>query len=929
VKFDDKNIVLKGVRTHNLKNFDISIPRGELVVITGPSGSGKSSLAFDTIYAEGQRRYVESLSSYARQFLGIMDKPDVDSIDGLSPSISIEQKTVSHNPRSTVGTTTEIYDYLRLLFARVGDVHCYECEKEISKQSSEDIVTAVLKRKQGERLMICSPIVRSRKGEFRKEIEFQIKEGFNRFLIDGDTYDLSTDDQPVLEKYKKHDISVIVDRIVVNEKSEERIKESIELALKLSGGFLDITDKDLSYNDRFSENFACPTCEISYDEIEPRLFSFNAPQGACPSCSGLGSVKGFDFHACIDTLGDDAYLADAIDLVFEKVHTHKYVVDSAEKLVKQFKISKRKKLKNFTEVEREKLGKGNTKIKGLDALIEQEFKNNIFSFSLKRHFKKFITYKECSSCGGVRLRKESLSILVNKKNIGEITNMGIEKALSFFKDVSYDGQKDMISKPILKEVLERLTFLNDVGVGYLSMDRSTSTLSGGEAQRIRLATQIGSKLTGVIYILDEPSIGLHSRDNMKLIQTLISMRDLGNTVIVVEHDLETIEHADYLVDIGPGAGEHGGEITAVGTPKQVARNKKSLTGKYMSGKLKIEIPTKRRKGNGEFIELSGATGNNLKNIDLKVPLGMLVCVTGVSGSGKSSLINSTLYPVLYNKLNKTNLKALPYKSIKNIDAIDKIIDIDQSPIGKTPRSNPATYTSIFGEIRTLYAALRESKIRGYKPGKFSFNVKGGRCEHCEGAGVLKIEMNFLPDVYVKCDECNGSRYGKDVLQVKYKGKSIADVLYMPVSEALAFFEDIPKLKRKLAIIESVGLGYIRLGQSSVTLSGGEAQRVKIATELMKVPTGKTLYILDEPTTGLHMDDVKTLLKVINELVDRGNTAIVIEHNMDVIKCADHIVDIGLEGGDKGGELIFSGSPEKLANNEISYTAKFVKEELNR
>ena len=927
--FDSKNIVLKGVRTHNLKNFEVSIPRGKLVVITGPSGSGKSSLAFDTIYAEGQRRYVESLSSYARQFLGIMDKPDVDSIDGLSPSISIEQKTVSHNPRSTVGTTTEIYDYLRLLFARVGDVHCHVCGKEISKQSSSDIVDSVMKKRLDERLMILSPIVRNRKGEFRREIEYQLKEGFNRFLIDGDIYDLSTDDQPILEKYKKHDIAIIIDRIVVKEESYDRIKESIELSLKISGGFLDITDKTQSFKDRFSENFACPTCEISYDEIEPRLFSFNAPQGACPSCTGLGSKKGFDFDVSLEESGLDSYLHDIVGLVFSKSRTESTLLSHVDKLASELKISKRKLFKNYTEEERDRLADGTSKLKGLDSLIEKEYNSNLFSFSHKRHFKKYITYKTCNQCGGVRLKPEALSILVNKKSIADVTNLSIEKALAFFNSVDYTGQNEMVAKPILKEVIERLSFLNNVGVGYLSLDRSTSTLSGGEAQRIRLATQIGSKLTGVIYILDEPSIGLHSRDNEKLIKTLISMRDLGNTIIVVEHDLETIENADHVIDIGPGAGEHGGEITAEGTPAKLIKNKKSLTGKYLSGKLKIDVPTERRKGTGEFIEILGATGNNLKNVDLKIPLGVLVCVTGVSGSGKSSLINGTLFPAVFNELNKTNKKSLKYKGSKNIELVDKIIDIDQSPIGKTPRSNPATYTSIFGEIRTLYAALRESKIRGYKPGKFSFNVKGGRCEHCEGAGVLKIEMNFLPDVYVKCDECNGKRYGKDVLQVKYKGKSIADVLDMPVSEALEFFTDIPKLKRKLSVIESVGLGYIRLGQSSVTLSGGEAQRVKIATELMKIPTGKTLYILDEPTTGLHVDDVKTLLTVIQELVNRGNTAIVIEHNMDVIKCADHIVDIGLEGGESGGNILFAGTPEKLSEVKESYTAKFIKEELEK
>ena len=929
MKFDSNNIKLKGVRTHNLKNFDISIPRNKLVVITGPSGSGKSSLAFDTIYAEGQRRYVESLSSYARQFLGIMDKPDVDSIDGLSPSISIEQKTVSHNPRSTVGTTTEIYDYLRLLFARVGTVHCHVCGQKIAKQSSSDIVDIILSKKKDERLMVLSPIVRNRKGEYRREIEYQIKEGFNRFIIDGELYDFSVDDQPVLEKYKKHDISIVVDRIVVRDGDLERVKDSIELALKISGGFLDITDKNQSFKERFSENFACPTCEISYDEIEPRMFSFNAPQGACESCSGLGSKKGFDFGVAIDTLDGNVYLEDVIEIVFSKVGNYKTILNTVLTIADENKISKRKLVKNFTQQEFDVLAKGTSKLKGLDQFLEEAYNKNIFSFVHKRHLKKYITYKTCSVCDGVRLKKESLSILIGDKNIGEVTGLGIEKALNFFKKLTFVGQSDMISAPILKEIIERLTFLNDVGVGYLSMDRSTSTLSGGEAQRIRLATQIGSKLTGVIYILDEPSIGLHSKDNQKLIGTLLSMRDLGNTVIVVEHDLETIEMADHVIDIGPRAGEYGGEICATGTPKQLMKNKESLTGKYLSGELKIDVPKTRRSGNGEFLQIIGATGNNLKNVDLKIPLGILVCVTGVSGSGKSSLINGTLFPTVYNEINRSNTKTLPYKSVKNIDKIDKIIDIDQSPIGKTPRSNPATYTSIFDEIRNLFASLRESKIRGYKPGKFSFNVKGGRCEHCEGAGVLKIEMNFLPDVYVKCDVCNGKRYEKDVLQVKYKGKSIAEVLDMPVVEALSFFEDIPKIKRKLAIINSVGLGYIRLGQSSTTLSGGESQRVKIATELMKVPTGKTLYILDEPTTGLHINDVKILLEVIQELVNRGNSVVVIEHNMDIIKCADYIIDIGKEGGDAGGEIIFAGKPEDLCNVKESYTAPFLKSELEK
>ncbi len=929
MKFDSNNIILKGVRTHNLKNFDISIPRNKLVVITGPSGSGKSSLAFDTIYAEGQRRYVESLSSYARQFLGVMDKPDVDSIDGLSPSISIEQKTVSHNPRSTVGTTTEIYDYLRLLFARVGEVHCHICGQKISKQSSSDIVDLVLSKKDGERLMILSPIVRNRKGEYRREIEFQIKEGFNRFVIDGEMYDFSVDDQPVLEKYKKHDIAVIVDRIVVRKEDEERVKDSIELALKISGGFLDITDKDQSFKERFSENFACPTCEISYDEIEPRMFSFNAPQGACENCSGLGSVKGFDYNVACDDFGENATLVDVLHIVFSKVSNYSTILKTVLEVAEYHKISKRKPIKNLTENELNALSDGTPKLKGLDQLLEETYNKNIFSFAHKRHLKKYITYKTCNVCNGVRLKKESLSILIGEKNIGEVTNLSIEKSLIFFKNLDFSGQNKIIATPILKEIIERLSFLNDVGVGYLSMDRSTSTLSGGEAQRIRLATQIGSKLTGVIYILDEPSIGLHSRDNKKLINTLLSMRDLGNTVIVVEHDLETIEMADHVIDIGPGAGEYGGEICAMGTPKELMKNKNSLTGKYLSKEFKIEVPKTRRKGNGDFIQILGATGNNLKNVDLKIPLGILVCVTGVSGSGKSSLINGTLFPTIYNELNRTNQKSLPYKGIKGIENIDKIIDIDQSPIGKTPRSNPATYTSIFDEIRTLFASLRESKIRGYKPGKFSFNVKGGRCEHCEGAGVLKIEMNFLPDVYVKCDVCNGKRYEKDVLQVKYKGKSISDVLEMPVVEALEFFEDIPKLKRKLAVINSVGLGYIRLGQSSTTLSGGESQRVKIATELMKIPTGRTLYILDEPTTGLHINDVKILLEVIQELVNRGNSVVVIEHNMDIIKCADYIIDIGKDGGESGGEIVFAGTPENLAKVKESYTAPFLKSELEK
>lgn len=921
---DKDSIVIKGARTHNLKNIDVSIPRGKLVVLTGPSGSGKSSLAFDTVYAEGQRRYVESLSAYARQFLGLMDKPDVDSIEGLSPSISIEQKSIGHNPRSTLATATEIYDYLRLLFARVGTVCCHKCGKQISKQTTDDMLNSIIKMGDGTKFMVLSPIVRNRKGEHKALINSLIKEGFTRFYINFEYYDFSESDVVELDKYKNHTIFALIDRLTVRDNIEGRVKDSLETALRLSKGLAVIANKTIDNLHYFSEMFSCPDCDIAYQEVEPRLFSFNTPHGACPECSGLGHIIGFNREKLEVLVSSDVKVFDTTKDIFGILRIDVQVQDDLGKFLAIKPTTTWKQLSKDKILEVVSGGGG---FVGFDKLLVNEYRHYRFSHKYRRHLEKFISNIVCTACKGVRLRKEALSVFIDNKNIGDVTCKSIEQSFLFFKQLTFSGFKNEIAKPIIKEILERLTFLIDVGVMYLTLNRSTDTLSGGESQRIRLATQIGSKLTGVIYILDEPSIGLHPRDNSKLIKTLKELRELGNTVIVVEHDKETMLESDYIIEIGPKAGENGGQIIATGTPKQIIENKKSLTGDYLSGRRKIETPSERRKGTGKSLILKNARGNNLKNITVEFPLGTIICVTGISGSGKSTLINDTLYPFIHNKIYSAQRLVLPNDGIENLSLIDKIIDIDQSPIGKTPRSNPATYTGIFDDIRNLFSQMHESRVRGYKPGRFSFNVKGGRCEFCEGAGLIKVEMNFLPDVYVKCDKCNGKRYKEDVLEVKYKGKNISEVLDMSVDQSIEFFKDIPSLKRKISVVQEVGLGYITLGQSSTTLSGGEAQRIKLSQELLKKPTGKTLYILDEPTIGLHAYDIENLLKMFHRFADASNTVIIIEHNVDVIKNADYIIDLGPEGGNNGGYVIYQGEFEGILNEPTSSTGKYLKEEL--
>lgn len=933
-------IVIKGAKEHNLKNINLEIPRDKLVVITGLSGSGKSSLAFDTLYAEGQRRYVESLSSYARQFLGLMEKPDVESIEGLSPAISIDQKTTSKNPRSTVGTVTEIYDYIRLLYARIGVPYCPNCGKRIEKQTIDQIVDNIMELEEGTRIQVLAPVVRGRKGEYTKQLEEFQKDGFVRVRIDGEIYELSDDIE--LDRKKKHNIDLIVDRLVIKEDIVSRLTESVEVALKHADNLVTIDivgDKEKLY----SCNYACPDCGFSFPELTPRMFSFNNPMGACPKCTGIGYLMKMD---------EDLIIPDKNKTLYDGVKAFgSSTMKKGDTMAKMYFESigrhygieiKNKKIKDLPRDFLEKIlyGTGNEEIdfeyqspagirkfkapfEGVIPTLDRRH-NETKSQGMRDFYEMYMSNSPCNECNGARLKPEILSIKIGDKNINELTEMSIGRIKDYLDNLILNKTEAMISDLILKEIHQRLQFLIDVGLEYLTLSRSAGTLSGGEAQRIRLATQIGSGLTGVLYILDEPSIGLHQRDNDRLLATLKKLRDLGNTLIVVEHDEDTMYAADQVIDIGPGAGTHGGQVMAQGTAEEIKNVEKSITGKYLSGRLKIPVPKKRRKAlKSKVIEVQGATENNLKNVSVKFPLGVFNCVTGVSGSGKSTLVNEVLYKFIAKELNGSNEKPGKCKGIKGINQVDKIINIDQSPIGRTPRSNPATYTGVFDLIRDIFAATEEAKLRGYQKGRFSFNVPGGRCESCNGDGVHKIEMHFLPDIYVPCEVCKGKRYNRETLEVKYKGKTIADVLDMTVEESLEFFDKIPKIKQKLQTLYDVGLSYIKLGQPSTTLSGGEAQRVKLATELSKRATGKTLYILDEPTTGLHIADVHKLVEILQRLVDTGNTIIVIEHNLDLIKTCDHIIDLGPEGGENGGEIIAVGTPEQICKNERSYTGKFL------
>lgn len=935
-------IIIHGARAHNLKNIDITIPKNKLVVVTGLSGSGKSSLAFDTLYAEGQRRYVESLSAYARQFLGQMDKPDVDSIDGLSPAISIDQKTTSHNPRSTVGTVTEINDFLRLLWARVGTPICPNDNIPITSQSPEQMVDRVLELPERTRLQILSPVVRDKKGTQKKVFETIKREGFVRVQVDGETYDL--DSVPELDKNKKHTINVVIDRIIIKEGIRSRLFDSFESALRLSDGYA-IADVIGGDPIPFSEQYACPICGFTVGELEPRLFSFNAPTGACPECEGLGLKLEVDIDLVVPdqtkTLKEGA-------IVPWNPISSQYYPQMLEQFCKSVDIDMDTPFNKLSKKQQQQIlyGNGETPFhfhyendfggirdvdvpfEGVINNISRRYRETNSGFT-REQMRKYMTELPCPVCHGYRLNQRALAVKIDGRNIGEVSALSISDSLEFFKNIKLSAQKNEIAKPILKEIIDRLTFMKNVGVEYLTLSRSARTLSGGEAQRIRLATQIGSNLSGVMYVLDEPSIGLHQRDNDRLIESLKAMRDLGNTLIVVEHDEDTMRAADYIVDIGPGAGENGGQVMAAGTPKQVMRSRKSLTGQYLSGKKFIPVPHERRIGNGKKITITGAAENNLKDITVDFPLGEFICVTGVSGSGKSTLVNMILKRVLAQKLNNNSAKPGKYKSISGVENIEKVINIDQSPIGRTPRSNPATYTGVFDDIRELFAQTNQAKMRGYTKGRFSFNVKGGRCEACRGDGIIKIEMNFLPDVYVPCEVCHGTRYNSETLEVEYKGKNIAEVLNMTVSEAMDFFSAIPKIKRKLQTIEDVGLGYIHLGQPATTLSGGEAQRMKLAAELHRQSHGKSFYILDEPTTGLHMDDIKRLLAVLQRLVDAGNTVLVIEHDLDVVKSADWLIDLGPEGGAGGGNVVATGTPEQVAEVKGSYTGKYLKEMLER
>ena len=935
-------IRIRGANVNNLKNLSVDIPRDQFVVLTGLSGSGKSSLAFDTIYAEGQRRYMESLSSYARQFLGQMEKPDVESIEGLPPAISIDQKSTNRNPRSTVGTVTEIYDYFRLLYARVGIPHCPKCGREIKKQTVDQMVDSIMSFPERTKIQLLAPVVRGRKGTHAKLLEQAKRSGYVRVQIDGNMYELS--EEISLDKNIKHNIEIVVDRLIVKPGIEKRLSDSIETVLELAEGLLMVDTMDGNIHN-FSQSFSCPDCEVSIDEIEPRSFSFNNPFGACPDCLGLGYKMEFDIDLMIPdkslSILEGAIVVTGWQSCTSEGSFSRAILDA---LAREYDFSLATPFENYPEKIKDILingtnghsvkvyykgqrGEGvyDVAFPGLIRNVEQRYRET-GSDTMKQEYESFMRITPCKTCKGQRLKKESLAVTVADKNIYEITNLSIEKLKAFLADMQLSEQQLLIGKQILKEIRARVSFLSDVGLDYLSLGRATGTLSGGEAQRIRLATQIGSGLVGVAYILDEPSIGLHQRDNDRLLSSLMKLRDLGNSLIVVEHDEDTMRAADCIVDIGPGAGEHGGQLVAMGTAEDLMKNENSITGAYLSGKLKIPVPAERRKPTG-FLTIKGAAENNLKNIDVKVPLGIMTCITGVSGSGKSSLINEILYKRLARDLNRARVIPGKHKGILGVDQLDKVINIDQSPIGRTPRSNPATYTGVFDQIRDLFAATADAKARGYKKGRFSFNVKGGRCEACSGDGIIKIEMHFLPDVYVPCEVCKGKRYNRETLEVKYKDKSIYDVLNMTVEEALTFFENVPSIKRKIQTLYDVGLSYIRLGQPSTELSGGEAQRIKLATELSKRSTGKTIYILDEPTTGLHFADVHKLVEILKRLSEGGNTVVVIEHNLDVIKTADYIIDIGPEGGDKGGTVVACGTPEEVAQSSVSYTGKYVKKYL--
>ncbi|GAA2872060.1 excinuclease ABC subunit UvrA [Lactobacillus intestinalis] len=931
-------IVIRGAREHNLKDIDITIPKDKLVVVTGLSGSGKSSLAFDTLYAEGRRRYVQSLSSYARQFLGQMDKPDVDSIDGLNPAISIDQKTTSHNPRSTVGTVTEINDYLRLLWARVGTPVCPNDGTVIERQSVDQMVDRIMALPERTRIQLLAPVIRDKRGEHKEAFKRIQRAGYVRVIVDGVMHDISDDIE--LEKNKRHSIDIVVDRLVVKESIRSRLFDSVEAALRLSDGYMnvDVIGQEML---NFSEYYACPKCGFTVGEMEPRLFSFNAPFGACPDCDGLGMKLSVD---------EDLVIPDKSKTLAEGAiapwSNSKYYTGMLEQACEALRIPMDKPFNKLTKKQRETILHGSKKavkfhltgdfgvndttqpFEGVMENINRRYHHPMSKF-MRDAMGKYMTELTCSTCQGKRLNEKALAVKVGDKDIAQASELSINKALNFFTDLKFNEQKSTIAKPILKEVRDRLTFLDSVGLDYLTLSRSANTLSGGEAQRIRLATQIGSNLSGVMYVLDEPSIGLHQRDNDRLIASLKRMRDLGNSLIVVEHDDETMRQADYLIDMGPGAGSYGGKVMAAGTPEEVEKDPTSLTGQYLSGKKFVPVPLERRAGNKKFITIKGASENNLKDIDVKFPLGKLIVVTGVSGSGKSTLVNTILKRALAQKLNNNSEKPGKYKSITGYKNIEKIIDIDQSPIGRTPRSNPATYTSVFDDIRTLFAQTNEAKMRGYTKARFSFNVKGGRCEACHGDGIIKIEMNFLPDVYVPCEVCHGTRYNSETLEVTYREKNIAEVLDMTINEATKFFQNIPKIARKLQTIVDVGLGYVKLGQSATTLSGGEAQRMKLAAELQKLSTGKNFYILDEPTTGLHTDDIKRLMEVLQRLVDEGNTVLIIEHNLDVIKSADWLIDLGPEGGDGGGTIVTTGTPEEVAKVKESYTGQYLKPVLER
>ena len=938
-------ITIKGARQHNLKNIDIELPKNEFIVITGVSGSGKSSLAFDTIYSEGQRRYVESLSAYARQFIGQMNKPEVDSIEGLSPAISIEQKTTNRNPRSTVGTITEVYDYLRLLFAHIGIAHCPICHTAVEKQSVDEIVESIMSKfDEGSKIILLSPVVKDKKGTHKNIFLNLFKKGFVRARVNGEV--LYLEDEIELDKNKKHNIEVVVDRLVLKKDDkdfESRLTQSIEAAIELSNGKLIVNDGKTDY--LYSENYSCPNHEdVSIPELNPRLFSFNAPYGACPECKGLGKKLEVDENKLIEN--PDLSIEDGGMYIPGAMARKGYSWEIFRAMAKAAKIDLTKPVKDLTKKELDII------FYGYDEKFKFDYTGGDFDFhgykeyegavkNLERRYyesfseaqkeeieNRYMVERICKVCKGKRLKDEVLAVTVNDKNIMEICDMSIKNSLDFFMNLSLTEKQEKIAKEILKEIRERLTFMTNVGLDYLTLSRETKTLSGGESQRIRLATQIGSGLTGVLYVLDEPSIGLHQKDNDKLLATLNRLKELGNTLIVVEHDEDTMMQADKILDIGPGAGTFGGEIVAFGSPKEIMKNKNSVTGKFLSGKEEIEIPKKRRKWN-KTLKLLGAKGNNLKNIDVEFPLGVMTVVTGVSGSGKSTLVNSTLYPILFNQLNKGKLYPLEYEKIEGLEELEKVINIDQTPIGRTPRSNPATYTKLFDDIRDIFAETQDAKLHGFKKGRFSFNVKGGRCEACQGAGILKIEMNFLPDVYVECEVCKGKRYNKETLDVYYKGKNIYDVLEMSVLEAYDFFKNIPTLERKLKVLIDVGLDYIKLGQPATTLSGGEAQRIKLATELSKMSKGNTVYILDEPTTGLHFQDIKKLLEVLNRLLEKGNTVIIIEHNLDVIKTADHIIDIGVDGGENGGTVVAVGTPEEIAKSKKSYTGKYIAKILKK